>query len=342
VTRRIRDFTTVLGILIALALMASPGCSTSENDRRSSGGTNGPYLGETPPGLTPRVFAPGLVSTGADELNSIFSPDGTEFVFSIKTPDRSHHTVLGMNRRDESWTPPRVLSFSGRFSDADPAYGPGGDSLYFISRRPISKGDAAKEDWDIWVVERSEDGWGEPTHLDEPVNTDKLEVYPSLTRDGVLYFSSGRDGGQGQNDLYRTSIVDGHYTEPENLGDAINSEHSEGDLFIAPDESYIIFVSSRPEGHGRGDLYVSFRQEDGSWTRARNMGEGINSPWLEYCPAVTPDGKYLFFTSYRHRRGDLPSTPLTYEKIVLAYDRPQGGLGDIYWVDAAIIEQLRD
>ena len=57
---------------------------------------------------------------------------------------------------------------------------------------------------------------------------------------------------------------------------------------------------------------------------------------------MTPDGKYLFFTSYRQDRDESAPTPLTYEKIVLAYHNPRGGLGDIYWVDAGILEPLRD
>ena len=98
------------------------------------------------------------------------------------------------------------------------------------------------------------------------LNTDQLEVYPSLASDGTLYFSSGRPGGYGKNDLYRSRPTEGGWSEPENLGGAINTEQSEGDLYVAPDQSYIVFVSSgRDDSIGAGDLYVSFRAPDGSW-----------------------------------------------------------------------------
>ena len=152
---------------------------------------------------------------------------------------------------------------------------------------------------------------------------------------------SGRDGGFGKNDIYWTKLVDGVYTEPVNVGEAINSQASEGDLFVAPDESYIIFVSSdRPFAFGRGDLYVSFRKEDGTWTSAKNMGEGINTEYTEYCPVVSPDGRYLFFTSYRTVDDD-PTAGRTYDDIREAYRKPGTGLGDIYWVDAGVIDKLR-
>jgi Tol biopolymer transport system component len=302
----------------------------------------GPWIGQQPPGMTPELFAPDVVSTGADELNAVFSPDGKEFLFTVKTPDRVRHTLMFVERHGDYWSEPRVLAFSGRYSDADPAYAPDGNRLYFISMRPREGEGPPREDWDIWAVERTETGWGEPWNLGAPVNTDSQEVYPSVAADGTLYFSSGRTGGLGKNDIYRSRLVDGSFSEPENPGATINTEHSEGDLFIAPDESYIVFVSSgRPDSLGHGDLYVSFRAEDGTWSPAVNLGEGINSRWTEYCPSVSPDGDYLFFTSYRVAREEPSETPLTYEEIQRAYVTPQSGMGDVYWVDAAVLDALR-
>lgn len=99
-----------------------------------------------------------------------------------------------------------------------------------------------------------------------------------------------------------------------NLGPGINSAVDEGDIYVSPDETYIIHVSAeRPGGLGGADLYVSFRQDDGSWGQGIHMGDGINSAETDYCPMVTPDGKYFYFT-----QGD-----------------------DIMWVDAAIVETYR-
>lgn len=192
-------------------------------------------------------------------------------------------------------------------------------------------------------MDRSGDGWGEPASLGAPVNTDQLEVYPSLAADGTLYFSSGRPGGYGKNDLYRSRPTEDGWSEPENLGGAINTEQSEGDLYVAPDQSYIVFVSSgREDSIGAGDLYVSFRAPDGSWGEGINLGETINSTWTEYCPTVSPDGRHLFFTSYRVLRDEPSAEPLTLEQIERAYGSPQSGMGDIYWVDAAVLAPLRN
>ena len=85
--------------------------------------------------------------------------------------------------------------------------------------------------------------------------------------------------------------------------------------FIAPDESYIVFDSdNRPGGQGgEGDLYVVFRNPDGSWSDAFNLGDTINTPGTNFCPMVSPDGKYLFYAASR----------------------------DIYWVSAEVIHRLR-
>ncbi len=143
------------------------------------------------------------------------------------------------------------------------------------------------------------------------------DYYPTLTREGTLYFSSNRPGGFGENDVYRARRLNGQWTAPENLGRPVSSEFREFDPFIAPDESYVIFASTRPGGLGGADLYVSFRERNGAWGEPKNMGPGVNSPASDYTPMLSPDGKYLFFTSGRE------------------------GQDDIFWVDAGVIAALR-
>jgi hypothetical protein len=97
------------------------------------------YLGQKPPGLTPEVFAPGIISTGLDELNSVFSPDEKEFIFSIKLPNRGQHIMLFTKQINDVWTKPEVLPFSGKYSDADPAFSSDGNRLFFIQLAPWIK-----------------------------------------------------------------------------------------------------------------------------------------------------------------------------------------------------------
>jgi hypothetical protein len=92
---------------------------------------------------------------------------------------------------------------------------------------------------------------------------------------------------------------------------------------VAPDESWLVITSSRPDGVGGGDLYVSFRGDDGRWSEPQLLPSTINSELLDYCPMGTPDGRYLFFS---RRTGD-------------SWD--EADAGDVYWVDTAVIERMR-
>jgi len=168
------------------------------------------------------------------------------------------------------------------------------------------------------MIRLTETGWSEPQRLPYPINTDDYhDANPCFTRDGMLYYTSQRVGGFGRSDLYRSALIDGEYREVENLGSVINTEFSEFDLQIAPDESYIVFVSDRPGGYEGVDLYVSFRKKDGSWTEPKNLGEEVNTVG-GVALTLTSDSKYLLFTG----QGKEPNS-------------------DIYWVDAKIIKGLK-
>ena len=88
---------------------------------------------------------------------------------------------------------------------------------------------------------------------------------------------------------------------------------------MAPDESYLIFTSNRPGGFGMHDLWITFRQNDGSGSEPLNMGPEINSSGEDGGPTLSTDSRYLFFTT--QRSGDLGSNP--------------------YWVSTAVIDSLR-
>jgi Tol biopolymer transport system component len=86
------------------------------------------------------------------------------------------------------------------------------------------------------------------------------------------------------------------YLQPVNLGQLVNSSSDEHDPLIAPDERYLIFTSTRPGGAGEADLFISFKQ-DNQWQAPQNMGVKINTAMYEYCPNLSPDGKYFLFSS---------------------------------------------
>lgn len=295
------------------------------------------------PAPEPRLFGEGVISTGDMELNAAFSPDGRALYFTKRTPAPQMWFILVSQFQNGKWGEPEMAEFSGQYSDFDPFISPDGRSLFFCSNRPADA--QRKSDFDIWVVDKTATGphsWGAPKRLEAPINTPSQEFYPSVAANGTLYFSSNREGGKGRGDIYRARLIDGKYAEPENLGEMINSQFFEGDPYIAPDESYLIFVSyGRPEGQGDGDLYLSLRRE-GEWTKAVNLGSPINSAALDFCPIVSPDGKYFFFTSERgFAAAPLPAR-LNYERLMKQIRGPRNGLGDIYQVDIGALNLGRN
>jgi hypothetical protein len=301
--------------------------------RRPVAAPSGRYLGQPPPGTTAKLFALSIVSTERRELNLAWLPDGRAAFFSRDRGARG--TVVMMTAVEGGrWTRPEPAPFSrGGHSDVDMFVTPDGRQIYFCSDRPLpgtpppAQAAAAPSASGssppppsrsaIWVVGRTAAGWGEPAWIGPAITSGVEDYYPTLTRDGTLYFSSNRPGGLGENDVYRSRRVDGTWTAPENLGRPVSSEFREFDPFVAPDESYLIFASTRPGGLGNADLYISFRGADGAWGEPKNMGPAVNSSAADYTPMLSPDGKYLFFTSSRE------------------------GQDDIYWVDAGVIAALR-
>ncbi len=276
----------------------------------------GDYLGQKPPGLVPEIFAKEIIATERTEMNSVFSPDGNEFYYAF--PERGKYTIMVMRQVDGKWTRPAIAPFSGRYSDVDMCISYDGYRFFYSTKRPVPGTETENDNFAIWYMIRTENGWSEPIYIESALNSGIRSLYPTITYNGTLYFQSRRDGSIGGSDIWSSLFVNGKYAQPENLGGAINSVYDEYDILIAPDESYIIVsINGRPDSRGNGDFYISFRQSDGSWTEIKNMGETVNTDMLEFCPMLSPDGKYFFYTS--DKTGD----------------------GDIYWVDVKLIETYK-
>ncbi len=272
----------------------------------------GDYLGQTEPEDMPQIFAPGIVSGhGFDSEHSpaVFSPDLKEVYWTQKF----RGPILFMKKKNGVWTSPKPAPFCSEYGDGEPIFSPDGKKLFFLSFRPLKpEGPGDKEN--MWFVERTPEGWSEPKPVSPLINAVDLHWLFSVAKNGSIYFASPSGNSYGSNDIYSSRLVNGGYEEPENLGNVINTPGVDHTPYIAPDESYLIYVSSG-ESSSPYDMkfYISYRYEDGSWMKPINLGEKINSIRNSLCPAVTPDGKYMFFV----------------------------GQGDIYWVDAEFIERLK-
>lgn len=285
----------------------------------------------------PTVFAAGVISSGLSERDLAISPDGKEIFYTIQLPQGLYQTLV-CRRKDSKgkWGQPEVPSFAGHYSDLEPAFSADGKRLYFSSNRPLS-GTAIK-DFDIWVVERVNGQWGEPRNLGAPVNTSEDEFYPSLARNGNLYFTAAYKEGTGKEDIYFAKPLNGGFSSPTLLDTAINSKTYEFNAFVSPDEDYIIFTSyGRKDDKGRGDLYMSRKDASGNWQPAVNLAI-LNSEKLDYCPSVSPDGTLLFFTSERLAiPKSYPDQPLSFSQLKNKMNSPQNGNSDIYWIRTAAL-----
>lgn len=239
------------------------------------------------------IFAPGIVSTG-DVFSSTFTPDGRTVVFTKFSPPKM--TLMSSTWVDGAWSAPMVLPFSGTFRDLDPSFSPDGRRLFFSSWRPT--GPTAADTMnaaDTWYVDRDGSGWSVPVHVAGAVNGEDHDYYPSITRRGVLYFDSFRSRPR-RRLVYRAApLANGGFASPEPLDAVINADSGASNLFVDPDERYVVFGAIRPEGRGGVHLYLSWRNGE-SWTPPRNLGDLVNTNGTEFCPFVSRDGKYLYFT----------------------------------------------
>lgn len=330
----------ILIVIFAFLFVFSCAKDEQENDKDFPV-IRGPYLSQKLPGMTSEVFAPGIVSTGINEAALVFSPDGKSMYYNITHLTHGFTAIVFREQKKGLWTEPRVAPFSGKFNDSDAFFSYDNQKLFFTSDRPKENGRKAGN-LDIWEVERGKTGWSEPKNLGAEINSEDVDVNPCVTRDGTLYFASNRAGGHGAHDIYRSRLKNGKYTEPVNLGSAINTSNFESSPFVSPDESYIIFnVFALAEGKTKSGLHISFRNNDGSWSEAVNMGNVINDLKPAVFAFVTYDGKYLFFTNTKVPYLPYDGKALTYNEIIQMYNSPQNGSGDIYWVDASVIKALR-
>ncbi len=295
-----------LSIIVFIVLTCGPGASDQSFPR-----LEGPYLGQKPPGFKPQVFAPGIVTTDGEEGCVGFARGGTVFLFQRFLGGRCHTYITRL--KDGAWSVPELIPFWETLAEnGDFVFSSDDKTMLYQVRSRTESGPISH----IWRAEVTDTGWGEQAPLPPPVNSPHFESFASDTSGGALYFFSRRPGGKGRSDLYRSATDGGTYSDPVDL-DALNTEFEEWDPFVAPDESHLVFCSTKPGGFGRDDLYISFKAEDGTWGAPVNLGDEINSAGSENRPCATRDGKYFFFTSTR------------------------AGSRDVFWVDARYLDRFR-
>jgi hypothetical protein len=301
---------TFVGTLLGIATLAA--CGGAELPLAA---TTAAAQGARVEATVPVKFADGVISNTLEQWRITFTPDGKTAYFASSTgffPITRQATIYESHLVDGAWTTPVVAPFSGQYSDIDPFISPNGQRLYFSSIRPVDG--APRADIELWYVERTSDGWGEPVHLGPEVNSPADELYPSADARGTLYFASGPMmplAGQHW-DIYSAERQGDGFAARVALPAAVNTQPVAGgglqDAWefnpeISVDGHTLVFTSLRPGGYGLGDLYVSNLQ-GGTWTAARNLGPLVNTTSDEYHPTLSRNARELFFVRRIPFRGD--------------------------------------
>ncbi|RIV30756.1 hypothetical protein D2V08_16960 [Flagellimonas lutimaris] len=292
---------SVLLALMFLSACKTENANTKENDTLT---IENPYLGQKPPGLTPIPFAPGLISTEIYEYDGAFSKDMKAFYFIRRGEEnkKSAFYEYKYNETNRKWEKSEIASpWIGR-----PVISPDGQTMHL--------GDN--------YLKRTESGWSELQKLEPPtVSNDSMYIMRlSSSANGTYYFDTYKENDPTFPIRY-SRVINGKHEEPKALPKAINTGTFLSHPFIAPDESYLLFDAEREDGFGEFDIYISFKQKDGTWGDGINLGDKINTNAWEASASITPDGKYLFFS--RNIGSD------DFENV------------DIFWVDAKVIYALK-
>ncbi len=261
------------------------------------------YLGQTPPGNTPQIFAPGIVSLpGRPEYGISISPAGDEMMFALG--NWPYKCTMVMKYENNHWTSPDTVSFSTTRSAEEAIYSPDGSRVYYYAYNPPNPVGGA----DLCYSVKNGSVWSEPINLGTPLNTTQDEYHPCVVADSSVYFENVNGK------ICYSKFQNGNYLPRILMPPLFNDPNMAwGNPFVSPDESYFIFNSSRPGGFGGTDLYIAYKKIDGTWTNPKNLGNIINSATNECGSEITDDSLYMTYVSDN----------------------------DIYWVGSGFIDSLR-
>ncbi|MEL7122734.1 MAG: hypothetical protein AAFO07_25025 [Bacteroidota bacterium] len=267
------------------------------------------YLDNDYPGLIPKKYAVGTINIdGRHQQNMTMSPDGKEHLFTVTDAELwRYETILRVKNIDKQIvidTPQFVMDFKyeNEWFIGEPMISPNDQSLYFVADYPP----------DIWSAKRTATGdWSEPNKLTE-LSTEEGDWYVTLSRNDKLYFTN--------NTVYQATLENGRYTTKNALEKHFNQKDTQ-DPCISPNEDYMIFTAEDTTNNKRSDLFISFHDGKGNWSKPQSLGENINTEYREFAPYISPDEQFLFFS----RRDKWQNAEFS----------------NIYWVSLKIVDQFQ-
>ncbi len=242
------------------------------------------------------------INTTNHEYANAVSADGQTFIFTVRTTldkpkqqKRFSEEFFKSESENGSWSKRISMVIDGS-QDNEGALTLSYDNtlIFFTScHRPDGFGSC-----DLYFSRKNGEHWTVPENLGDVVNSSRWESQPSLSSDGkTLFFASNRPGGFGDSDIWKTIKRDGYWSEPENLGSAINTDEDEMSPYIHADGKTLYFSSEGHPGLGGADLFISRLQPGQSWSSPFNLGYPINTHADEINLIVHPNGMSAFISS---------------------------------------------
>jgi len=266
------------------------GYAQNENTKIELSKLKGPYLGQTPPGNKPEIFAPGIICfSDQSEFSETFSSDGKTFFYTKwKTSSRVDERIWQVRKDDGIWLKPSLAPFTYDCFEYKAFFSFDGFKVYYLSKRPLPRESSLNKYANLWVIEKTGDHWSESQFIS--LGNQIYPRYFSVSKCGTIYFNM-----EGKAGIFKSSLIDGSYSSSEKLPDEINSVKGASHAFIASDETYLIFDAlGNNDIEGNYDLFISYKNDKGNWGPAIHLGNEINSPYFEGAASVSPDGKYFF------------------------------------------------
>jgi hypothetical protein len=251
------------------------------------------------------------INSSSHEFTVAISADNLEMYVSSERPGGLGYFDIYRRTReneDNSWGPlVNVQEINSRYNEAYPCLSGDSLTLYFsdwYNWNPAGNRPGGVGDHDLWMSTRlsTDDPWGQPVNMGAVVNSVYAEVSPCVSQDGqTLIFASKRPGGLGNYDLWMSTrpTADGDWTEPVNMGAAVNTSAYDGEPWLSPDGLVLFFSSECPPGRtNSSDLWMTTRRSrDVAWSPAVNLGPVINTSYPDGSPSLSPDLKTLYFNS---------------------------------------------
>ena len=269
-------------LIVFVCLLCIYSCSQKKNSSeiKKQTFTKEYYFNQESPGLTPKIFAPEIVSLpGRNENFAAFSPDGDSFYFV------ANDSIFYMNYKNKKWTKPAIATFIG--DNGTGKYlriSPDGNTIIF------------NKDGDIYANKKEGDIWSEPIKYSNNINSEEYECVACMTDNQSIYYASHREGTKGQCDIFYSEFKNGEYQSPTTV-EPFNTFRSECNILVSPQNDFLIFTCFENEdSYGSTDMYISYSLEEGGWSNPVNLGEPLNTEYADSPYSFSPDGKYFLFS----------------------------------------------